>query len=807
MRQIFQAVAVLSISLFTSGAIAQVTVDNTLTPTQLVEQVLLGEGVEATNIVFSGNAGQIGSFNAANGVFPIGEGLIMSSGNVLQVPGAGNAFASFGYSQTQDTDLNLISSALTRDAVVLSFDFVPTGDSISFNYIFGSEEYPEFVNGGFNDVFAFIISGPGFNGPFSNNGVNIALIPGTVTPVSIDNVNDGVNSQYYVNNGNGGPNGVVFDGYTVTLRAEAQVQCGETYRIKLALADAGDNIYDSGVFIEARSFSSNAIQVEIATLSADSAIVEGCTSALVTFNRPEADTALAIPIYLSGSAIDGVNYTGIPDTLLFLPNATSVSFEVIPLEDGIFNPEQDTIIITVYTINLCGDTAETVGVIFIKEDYNLDVQLNSTIVGCGGIYGYSAITSQVSGGNPPYYYTWSNGETTPNINVAPPVETTYTLTVTDSCGAGNQMLSITVPASVAAPAPNLNTSNDVTLVCPGQSASLTAIVQAGSGTPPYSYNWSSGQSGSSVQVQPSQTTDYIISVTDACYAGVVRDTITVTVEPYTPLTMQVQDYQVACPGNDLLVEVNLADGLAPVAVQWSNGLSGTSNTLNPTEDQAIDITAADFCGTQVTGQIALTVAQYDALTASINDGLASEADTVTICELWSDTLGVNAAGGLAPYVYAWSGSLATVIGTGNDSVRINVPFPLTPDSSVVEVYSVTVTDQCGVQVVVPVTVNIINCDIVQPNVFNPNSNHLGSADFCGSAPQNNVFHLPCLELYPGNKVSIFSRWGRKVYQADNYHLAPWDGGNAPDGVYFYVVEVPGRADVLQGYFHRIRGVQ
>lgn len=789
-----------------AASVGQVVVDNTLTPQQLVEDVLLGEGVVATNILFSGNPAQIGSFNATNGNFPIEEGLVMSTGDVTEVPGAGGDFASTGYSQTQDPDLNLVSSALTRDAVVLQFDFVPTGDSISFNYIFGSEEYPEFVNGGFNDVFAFIISGPGFNGPFSNGGVNLATLPGGVTPVTIDNVNDNTNSQYYVNNGSGGANGVVFDGYTVSLRAEAQVECGETYTIKLAIADAGDNIYDSGVFIEARSFSSNSIQVEIATLSADSTIVEGCTSASVTFYRPDADTSLAIPIYLSGSAVNGVNYTGIPDTLIFLAGSTEVSFEVTPLDDGVFNPDQDTIIITVYTLNLCGDTAETVGVIFIHEDYNLDVDVQTELVACGGMYGYTAITTQASGGNPPYYYEWSNGETTPNINVSPPVETTYTLMVTDSCGAGSQMISVTVPASLAAPAPTVQVSNDVTLACPGAVASLTAI--GSGGIPPYNYAWSNGMNGSTVNVTPTQTTDYVVSVTDGCYAGVIRDTITVTVEPYTPLTMDLQDYTVTCPGNDLLVEVQLNDGLEPIAVQWSNGLSGASNTLNPTEDVTIDINAADFCGTQVSGQITLSVAQYAPLTAGIfTPSFEGQPDTVTVCELWADTLIAVVSGGLAPYTYVWQGTLATVMSTAGDSVDVNVPFELPADSSVAEVYSVSVTDQCGVDTTVTVLVNIINCDIVQPNVFNPESDYLGNTDFCGSSPQNNVFHLPCLELYPGNRVIIFDRWGRKTYEAENYHLEPWDGGSSADGVYFYVVEVPNRSDVLQGYFHKLTGVQ
>jgi hypothetical protein len=786
-----------------NAARAQVVINNTLTPVQLVEDVLLGEGVVATNIIFSGNAGQIGAFNATAGNFPIAEGLVMSTGNVTDVPGAGNAFASTSFNAGGDPDLNSISSATTRDAVVLQFDFVATGDSVSFNYIFGSEEYPEFVNGGFNDVFAFIISGPGFNGPFSNGGVNIALLPGTTIPVTIDNVNDNVNSQYYVNNANGGVNGVVFDGYTVTLRAEAQLQCGETYRIKLALADAGDWSYDSGVFIEARSFTSNALQIEIATLSADSSIVEGCTSAQITFTRQDADTLLTIPIYLSGSAVSGVDFTGVPPIIVFQPGQTTVSFEVIALDNGVFNPEQDTVIITVYTLNLCGDTTETVGMIFIKEDYDLNINVSSQLVACGGLYGYSAITTTVSGGNPPYFYEWSNGETTANINVAPPVETTYTLTVTDSCGVGDQVVTITVPASVSAPMPQVGTSSDVTLICPGQSATLTAIVVTGSGTPPYNYSWSTGQGSSSITVQPTVTTDYIITVTDACYPGPVRDTIRVTVAPYTPPALSAEDYTVSCPGNALQLDLNLQNGAEPVNVVWSNGMSGTSNTLNPTQDLVINFTATDACGTVTVASSDITVTQYDALVVTIRDTITSPLDTVTICELWADTLFAIVTGGLPPYTYLWSGTLVNPLAMFNDSVELRVPYELPGDSSVVEVYAVTVTDQCGVQTTVAVTVNVISCDIVQPNVFNPGSTNLGTSNFCGATPQNNVFALPCLELYPGNKMTIFDRWGFKRFDTENYHLNPWNGDGAADGVYYYVLEIPGRTDILKGYFHLV----
>jgi hypothetical protein len=789
---------------------AQMLIDNTMTPTELVEEILLGEGVLATNITFSGNPQQIGMFDASNGVFPLTEGVVMSTGNVADVAAAANSFASTGFGTAGDPDLAAISGGLIRDAAILEFDFIPTGDSINFSYVFASEEYPNFCCGQFNDVFAFLISGPGFNGPYTNNAENIALLPGTTTPVSISTVNNGTanngpctNCEYYVNNATGGTNGVAFNAHTVVLQALAQVQCGETYRIKLAIADVADNIYDSGVFLEARSFSSNALEIEIATISADSSITPGCTNATITMTRPDADTTLVIPVLTSGSAVNGVDYTGVPETVLFLPGQTTISFDVVAVDDGLPNSQQDTIILTVFTVNLCGDSVETVGVIFIKEDYDIDVSLSSELVACSDLYGYSQISSTVSGGNPPYFYQWSNGETTPGIAVAPPVESSFTVTVTDSCGFVQQVASITVPASVSAPSPEVSTSNDVTLSCPGQTATLTAI--ASGGTQPYNYAWNNGMNGSQITVSPSQSTDFVVAVTDACFPGPVRDTIRVTVLPYTPPVVEVTDVSVACPGTDLPVNLGIEGGNEPFSILWSNGLSGASNVLNPTEDETITVTLTDACGTESIGSFAVTVPQYAALQASVRDTFLSALDTLTICELWSDTVWAAVAGGLAPYVYSWEGTLVQQFSASNDSVAIVVPYELPGDSSVAELYTLNVTDQCGETTSVELTVNVINCDIVQPNVFNAQSTHNGGADFCGVVPQNNVFHLPCLNLYPGNKVTIFDRWGRKTYQADNYHNNPWDGGSAADGVFFYIVEVPGRADVIQGYFHKVSG--
>lgn len=871
-----------------SGLSAQMVIENTLTPTQLVEDVMLGPGVAVSNITFSGTANQIGYFDAINANFTIPEGVVMSTGNVTDVPGAGIDFASTGQGGGGNTDLDVISSASTNDAVVLEFDFVPTGDSVKFDYVFASEEYPEFVDAGYNDVFAFIISGPGFSGPFANGGVNIALLPGTTTPVTIDNVNAGSNSQYFIDNQfNSNPNGIIFDGYTVTLTALAQVECGETYHLKFAIADGGDEVYDSGVFLEAKSFRSNAVNIDIQTASGSVEdgggwIVEGCTPADISFTRPIADidSFLSVPVYITGSAINGTDFTGVPDTVHFVPGDTTITFTIEAIDD-LLTELNDSIVLTVYSLNLCGDTTISTGTVHIYDfgsyTYSIEASEN-TIVECAA--DSVLLTASATLGNPPYTFNWSNGlvgdsiwihptgdtllyvdtedacgtfsntdsvfvsyqvNPEPTVNISGPTtfncvpqtvnltaagaagntpyvylwntgsgsasinpslssDTAFSVVVIDQCGVQSEPDTIYITQNPVA-IPTLQTSADVVLDCPGDMASLTAI--ANGGAQPYSYSWSTSQTTSTINIQPSQTTDYIISISDACYAGTVTDTITVTVEIYSPLSVSVSDTTVLCPGDAVSLQAMITGGNDPFGYSWTDGATGSTNSFDADVTTTVTVTVQDDCGNSASDDATVTVPTYDPLVVSILNQDLLSGDTVTVCELWSDTLVGLASGGLAPYSYAWSGTLIES-SLSNDSVTVTVPYELSPDSTIYGIHSVRITDQCLDEVMAETVVEGISCDIIRPGIFNPNSDHISTTDICGNTPQNNVFNLPCLNLYPGNTMIIFDRWGRKCYKTEDYHLNPWDGGNQSSGTYFYVCELPGGKEPVKGYFQLVR---
>jgi hypothetical protein len=132
--------------IFSNIVSAQLVVENTMTPQQLVQQILIGSGVTATNITFTGNLNNaIGNFyNGETTNLGIDEGIILSSGKVLEVPGIASFNASTNNNTPGDPDLDNLPGVLgTNDAAVLEFDFIPQSDTLFFNYVFGSEEYPE----------------------------------------------------------------------------------------------------------------------------------------------------------------------------------------------------------------------------------------------------------------------------------------------------------------------------------------------------------------------------------------------------------------------------------------------------------------------------------------------------------------------------------------------------------------------------------------------------------------------------------------------------------------------------------------
>lgn len=461
----------------------QLLVNNTTTPTELVEQILAGQGVAVSNVTFNGvpaNAihDQIGSFNGSSSALGLVAGVVLATGRVQVVTGPNNdmsaSLAPAVPNSVADADLLQISSTtLLRDQAILEFDFVPLGDSVSFRFVFGSEEYPEFVCTQWNDVFGFFLSGPGLNGPFSNAGVNLALVPNTVIPIAINTVNAGMpgvlgggayicaasdpnwqtNSVYYVDNTGGST--LQLDAFTVPMVAGARVQCGQVYHIRIAIADAGDSSVDSAVFLEGGSFSSaGGISMAIATPQGDGTLTEGCGVATVTITRDNTWSDMEVVLSVDGAS--GMeDLIDLPPSVL-IPAGTGTSvFTFSAQEDGLADGVEE-LVITGTALNACGEASVASVSVTLLDYAPMDVNVSVPELACDTEL--ALLEATVVGGLGAPTFMWSTGDPLSSTVVPGLVNGIYTLQVADECP---RTVSVTVEVNAGCDlvVPNVFTPN------------------------------------------------------------------------------------------------------------------------------------------------------------------------------------------------------------------------------------------------------------------------------------------------------------------------------------------------------------
>jgi gliding motility-associated-like protein len=444
---------------FSSSLKAQITVDNSMTPTQLVQDVLLGSGIAVSNVTFTGGTTQRGTFTGTSNI-GISDGIILATGNINVAVGPNNSDSeSDGGGTSGDSDLQGLVGNTTFDAAVLEFDFIPSSDTVRFFYVFGSEEYPEYVCSEFNDVFAFFLSGPNPSGGSYTNE-NIAKIPGTNIAVAINSINPGVAgafglgvctslaySSLYTDN-NGGTT-IQYDGFTTVLEASALVTACETYHIKIAIADVMDGAFDSGVFLQAKSFSSPAIEISAVGSSFDSTMVEGCGAATYIFTRGgDITNPFTIDYIIGGTAINGIDYTDltgnpITNSVTFNAGEDTTYLYINPVNDVISEPTETITLSIPQVISCTNDTLSAT--IYITNVDPMDITLSGDTVICAENGEFSTLSVDFTGGYGPFDFIWDNGlGNNQQVTVSPIVPTIYTVSIEDSCGNESAVKSIIV---------------------------------------------------------------------------------------------------------------------------------------------------------------------------------------------------------------------------------------------------------------------------------------------------------------------------------------------------------------------------
>lgn len=323
----------------------------------IVQNLFASPNVQISNVSFkgfsvglNGDIKDIGFFNSINSTVGVDSGIILTSGLLAPPYGLGQASINGAnyFKPTQgDSLLNTLinyPTDFTSGAAVLEFDFVPNGDSIKFEYVFASDEYPQQLCIDDNDVFAFFISGVGISGV-----KNIALVPNTNLPVCINSINDTSivsyaynvpncysvsNSQYYVNHIN--DTNFIFNGSTTVLTAKEKTIPCQTYHLKFAIAEVGSLADNSAVFLKANSFNSEPIKItsEVNYSNGDTALYESCSGAKLIIRRTyNIQTTKTYSLNFSGSALNGIDYQLLPTTITMLPNQMYDTIYLQPIQD------------------------------------------------------------------------------------------------------------------------------------------------------------------------------------------------------------------------------------------------------------------------------------------------------------------------------------------------------------------------------------------------------------------------------------------------------------------------------------------
>lgn len=761
---------------------AQVTVDNTLTAQELVEDYLIGEGIEVENITINGQPGstvnnQAGLYAGSSDVVDFDEGIVMATGNATTVVTGG-----FGDPPTNplqnDPDLMVLSGQDMNDVIIIEFDFLSTSDSIKFNYVFASNEYPGYTCSNFNDVFGFFLSGGAINGPFTNNAINIALIPGSNTPVGINTVNSGVStggadstcaeanpnwiedSQYFVDNTGEPADDVQFPGMTQTFTALADVDCGEWYHIKLAIGDASDGALDSGVFLEAGSFSAvgsvflqfNPTIDGAAVINPeyDSVLVAGCSELELQLIRPEGLYVDSIFVDFSGSAeLDEDYELGENDTLFFFADGIdTLEFSIITLWDGVYG-ENEELIVTLFYQNGCGDLDSVSDTIPIVDPYALESYTQDVIITCPaeGV----EVTAQGLEGIDPYLYDWGNYGFGQEVTVdVPPDSAYYYVNISDACAFEIITDSVLVVNKIPPPL-EASIAPFEQPECTNQPMYFEALSQGGNGA--HTYSWIDGRNeghghdtliivaniNQTIFFNP-EPTNYtamlplILTVTDTC-GTTVKDTVVINYPYFDPVTVNYSPLTDNCPEDPVELSAVTSGGAGNTDFTWA------------ITAEAGDATFADGHGAQAQTTYIIPAPGMNEITVIARDKCNRAGYDYQITDP-NNPAGLR-FGGMAMHT---------------DSVRI------------------------------------IKLDKVM-NVITPNQDNM-----------NDYFVVEGIDYFDESLFQVHDRWGTVVFESDNYNSGSslirsadaFDGQDLDTGTYFYVINVDHGECVTSGTLEILR---
>jgi len=676
----------------------------------LIDSVFL-EGVNPSqikNITFTGDPRSVGFFTGGYIFgFQHPAGIVMSSGLAGDLDNANTcsaANASHNFGLGGDSDLGILAGVSTHDACIIEFDFKPSGDSVKFNYIFGSEEYHDYVNASFNDVFGFFLSGSGISGPYSDSAINIAEVPGTHQPVTIHNVNCGQQNSYctpppgegpnceklYDNTdqGQGSFNQCALDAYTIAFTADNGVQSCKWYHLKLAISDAGDGVFDSGVFLEKGSFDpGNVKESTIYTHpTVDSLLYESCNNheAIMYFrigSLRNSDYKIPFRIDSSSTATRDVDYklftTHPGDTVNIEAGQLYDSIRIKTFSDNLVEGTED--ILLIFNSVMCGFGSPDTAFVYIADlpdmpDTNLIFQS----------FCEDTVTLDFGnniGGAPPYYFNWYTvNKHSSTVDYIPSGANSFFVPVViyDTCGQqSSDTAFVMVPALVpdAGPVQSMCNEDSVQLEgsAPGAQDWLWSSI-------PFDPSLTGKEDSLQPWVYPTDETMYLLDVSDNCTNQAVDTT-------YVTLNSAVADAgedQGMCFSDTAYLSCNVGVHYLWTALPPDPSLNGQDTNRNiavtPATTTVYTVSVENECGFSASDDVSVTVTPLPNADAGPNDN---------VC--FGQSYQLNASGATH---YQWSSipNDPSLFVSGQDTL----PDPVvTPPTQEPYRYYVQVWDQCA----------------------------------------------------------------------------------------------------------------
>lgn len=628
---------------------------------QVLAQKLAGPGIIITNPTLTCPSLANGLFTVTGSNLGLDSGILLTTGHAANASGNASYLASTNNGAAGDAQLGALVGATTYDACELQFDVTPQGDSIKFDYVFGSEEYTNSVCAQYNDVFAFFISGPGITGT-----QNMALVPGTNVPVAVNSINSGVPgsysngtlsvcnamgpgspfTQYYVDNAGGTT--ITYRGFTTVLTAQHDVTPCSVYHLKLAIADVVNGLYDSGVFIAAGSLKTNTYHFDTSLAigniinGIDHSIVKGCSPATITIKGTPSGTDQTLKLILAGSATNGYDYAQLADSVIMPANDSVVSFNV----QGIPTPLNGGKTVKIYLLS----PYSCVGIIDSVELNILD-SIHATILTpdtslCLGT-SLQILTDGTSGLT--YQWTPTGSLNNPTISepIATPTSTTiYTMVATlpnSGCSAITRTVKLTINTVTA----TILTAD--TTVCLGQSVQIMVA-----GNDSFSYQWSPAATLNNANIKDPIATpvtginNYTLTVTAPPQSGCGYTTLNYSITAVSPV-ISIGTYDTSiCKGGSSQINV-IGDNNFSYSWQPSASLNN-ANIMSPVASPTATTTYTVV--TTVPGLAGCS----DMETATIKvTNITLNAENESVCNNMPAQLSVMAIPADSSYSYLWSG--------------------------------------------------------------------------------------------------------------------------------------------------------